>query len=118
MRKLLRKLTGRAIDAGRVAAGDDDRALFAEGLPHDLNETLARRERWPDPFAALDEPIDQRMRRSDDDEDRLTVRRRDRPGRFGNRQRDAGRLESKPGGEIDDAVAAVGVSAQHDVDAI
>src|SRR6185369_6041720 len=45
VRQALGQLGEGAIDAGRVAAGDDERALLAERFLDDLNQPFARLER-------------------------------------------------------------------------
>ena len=97
--------TARA-DAGRIAAGDDQRALFAERLLDDLNQSFARLQRRRLPFVLLDQLLDERMRRADQDEHRLGRRRGQRFRGPRDRQRDAGGLEAEARGEIDDPFGA------------
>ena len=109
--------TARAI-ACRVAAGHDERALLAERLFHELNQSFSGRERGRSHFLSLINCSTIGMRRSDQHQDRLAVGGGDRRRRLGDRLDDAGGLESKSGGEIHDPSRAVAVGAQHDVDAI
>jgi hypothetical protein len=121
VRKLFGQLLQRTGHAGGVAAGDDDGAFLSERFSHHLDQTFAGLERRPRPFLVGDQPVDERMRGADEDEDRLAVGRRDRLRRLRDRQRDAGGFESQPRGEIDDAgrcVAGFVAGAEDDVDAI
>ncbi len=118
MGERLRELTDRAIHAGGVASGDDEGALLAERLPHQLDQPFARLQRRRLPPPALDQLIDDRMRCADQDEDRLAVRRGDRFRRFRDRQRDAGRFQPEARCEIDDAARAIALGAEQHVDAI
>ena len=112
------ELVDGAVHACRVAAGDDERALLAERLLHELNEPFAGLQRRRLPLLVLDQLIDDGMRRADEDEDRLAVRSGDRVRRPGDRQRHAGRFEAEARRQIDDPVGAVTFRAEEHVDAI
>ena len=83
MRELLGKLLDRAIHAGRIAAGDNQRALLPEGLLHHLNQSFAGPERRPFPLLVLDQVVHGRMRDADENENRLGIRSADRFCRLG-----------------------------------
>ena len=78
VRKGRGELVDGTADAGGVAASDDERALLAEGFPDELNEAFTRLQRGRLPLVVLDQLLHNRVRRANQDENRLARRRTER----------------------------------------
>ena len=90
-----------------VATRDDDGTLVTKGLPDNLDESLSRRQRRTLKFLLLDQPIDERMRRPNEDQRRLLVWFAKAIGRQCHGNRDACGFESEPRRQLDGAGGSI-----------
>ena len=90
-----------------VATRDDDGTLVTKGLQDNLDESLSRRQRRTLKFLLLDQPIDERMRRPNEDQRRLLVWFAKAIGRQCHGNRDACGFESEPRRQLDGAGGSI-----------